>query len=137
MNLYHLSLDKLKSNIMIHRIPHCAIPSSYEDMKTKRICFSTSINGALSSLQGDYGIYYVYRPKDIDMVELYKPTTYQVFDVDVTNELWVLNDIEVECIGTIFNKGIIYSTIFPMPMDDNDTFTHRLCDWEWLDCYII
>ena len=57
--IYHLSMvEGLKQ--LIPKIPECAI-EKYEDKQIKRICFSDSIDGCLSSLQQP-GLYYVYIP---------------------------------------------------------------------------
>ena len=59
--LYHLSqVNNLE--LLTPKVPECAIPM-YEDTKTKRVCFSDSIDGCLSALQSP-GKYYVYIPKE-------------------------------------------------------------------------
>lgn len=135
MELYHLSYrDKLPNNILTPRIPESAV-KGYEDTTTKRICFSDSIDNCISALQGDVGVYYVYIPKNIDLVDLYIPSKDQVFDAHVTNEVWALNEVEVICIGYIKNKGIIESIEYEINREPF-TFHYRKCDWEWVERYI-
>lgn len=58
LELYHLSEDGTL-NVLTPRVPECAI-EMYEDVKTKRVCFSDFIEGCLSSLQDLPKKYYVY-----------------------------------------------------------------------------
>lgn len=97
--LYHLSKDgDLK--ILTPKVPESAV-ASYEDVTTKRICFSDSIDNCLSALQCS-GAYYVYIPKeDIREDSIYYPTVDDVRDAKYTHEVWILTEIEVECIGII------------------------------------
>lgn len=74
----------------------------YEDIKTKRVCFSDTISGCLSALQNFPQIYYVYVPVyDILQSDLYFPSVDEVIDVECTHEIWVLKKVEVKCIGKI------------------------------------
>ena len=97
--LYHLSqVNNLE--LLTPKVPECAIPM-YEDTKTKRVCFSDSIDGCLSALQSP-GKYYVYIPKeDIQEDSIYYPTVDDVRDAKYTHEVWVLTEIGVKCIGII------------------------------------
>lgn len=97
--LYHLSKAR-KLKTLTPKIPECAVPQ-YEDTKTKRICFSDSIDGCLSALQCP-GKYYVYIPKEnISEDSIYYPTVDDVRDAKYTHEVWVLSEINVKCIGII------------------------------------
>ena len=131
--IYHLS-RRLKTTIS-PRIPETAVPF-YEDTEIPRVCFSESIDGALSALQGDEGIYYVHVPKDISKCFIYKPTEKDVFDSICTNEVWVLNDVELVCIGIIENKGILSTTEYRMKYPPYDIFHYRKCDWIWKEKFI-
>lgn len=125
--LIHLSLTprikKLKA-----MVPSSAV---YEDKTIARVCFSDSIDKALSALQGDIGIYYVYTPKDVSSLELFKPSREEVFDVDYTSEIWSLVDTPVKCIGTIKNKNIIKQLEYQIPRSPWVCY-FRLCDWEYI-----
>lgn len=91
LKLYHLSKDRNLSK-MTPRIPK----SKYEEQKTPRICFSTSIDGCLiginenKNIEGE--IFHVY---SITTSDYYKPNTTEVTDVHITNEVWVTKPIEV------------------------------------------
>ena len=132
MQLYHLSfVEPLNTNILTPRIPHNII-NGYEDDITKRICFSTSIDGALSALQGDKGIYYVYIPKNIELLDIHYPTEEEVFDAKVNDEIWVLDPTEVIYIGCIENRGVTKMTKYTIDREPYN-FHYRECDWIWLE----
>ena len=97
--LYHVS-RKPDLKELIPQIPFEAFAP--EDCKTPRCCFSTSINGCLSAVVtcGDFG--YVYTPKNLNELKVFKPSVKEVYDVKYTNEFWVLNTVSVECIGIIY-----------------------------------
>lgn len=133
--LYHLSADKLEETILYPRIPETAV-DCYEDTQTLRVCFSESIDGALSALQGDVGMYYVYTPKDISKCFIYHPTEKEVFDSPYTKEVWILNAVELVCIGVIENKGITSKTEYQMIYPPYDTFYYRYCDWIWREKFV-
>lgn len=108
--LFHVSEVDHTGKVFSPRIPHSIADS--ENIDIKRICFSTSITGALRAIGPIYrmsGIYYVHVP-DIDIRELYnsdkvlKPTVEDVFDVKATREKWVIADVKMKCIGIIRAK---------------------------------
>ena len=133
--IYHLSSEILKSTILHPRIPETAV-DCYEDTQTPRVCFSESIDGALSALQGDVGRYYVYSPKDISKCFIYRPTEKEVFDSPYTKEVWVLNSVELICIGIIENRGVTSKTEYQMVYPPYDTFHYRYCDWIWKEKFV-
>lgn len=120
--LFHVSEANHNGKVFRPRIPHSAEES--ENMDIKRICFSTSITGAIRAIGPIYrtcGIYFVHIP-DIDMKELYNsdkvltPTVEDVFDVKTTREKWVVCDVKMKCVGAIRAKI---------------TRRHRI-EWRWL-----
>lgn len=124
MPLYHLSL---KENLtkLTPKIPECAI-SMYENTTIKRVCFSDYIEGCLSALQDKPRKYYVYIPKnEISKENIYYPTVDDVRDAKYTHEVWILEEIEVKCIGIIqsfnydwtkrYNTGKGRTTFFHYP----------------------
>ena len=102
MLIYHLSTN---SNLtkLTPRIPKYAVESC-EDISTKRICFAKSIEGCLSALQDIIPeTYYVYIPaKNINKYNLYFPTVYDVIDGPSNGEVWILEEVDVICIGKIY-----------------------------------
>ena len=87
----------MKPHIPISRLDN-------EDAKHARICFSTSISGALRAINP--GLcwnpdFYVMCPEDYDKVDVYVPTEKEVPDVKDTREKWIRNKVKVKCIGKI------------------------------------
>lgn len=90
--------------VLTPKVPECAV-SIYEDVVTKRVCFSDFIEGCLSALQDMPRKYYVYVPVgNIKEDALYIPTVDDVRDAKYTHEVWILNEIKVKCIGIIQSK---------------------------------
>lgn len=134
--LFHLSfIDKLHSTTMYPRVPNSAV-NGYEDCITDRICFSNSIDNALAALQGCAGRYYVYIPKNMELMNLYHPSVDEVFDAHITKEVWCLNPVEVVCIGSIINNGVIEMIKHEIDREPF-IFHYRICDWKWEDKYTI
>ena len=110
--LYHVS-DQLNIEILTPKIPEIAIEEN-EDMTKKRVCFSDSISGCLSSIgPSEAMLYCVYTPIDSN-IPIYNPTIYDVKDVEFTREVWVLQNVNVKLIGIItikFSHNSRYETI--------------------------
>ena len=97
---FHLSKDR-NLKILSPKIPECAI-SSYEDIASKRVCFSNTIKGCLSALQCNVGDkFYVYTIKEPNKTGIYFPSIYEVRDCKFTGEVWVLKPVKVKRIGRI------------------------------------
>ena len=98
--LYHLSTNE-NLKVLTPRVPECAV-AIYEDVKTKRICFSDFIEGCLSALQDIPNRYYVYVPEqEVDEADIHIPTVDEVRDAKYTHEVWVMRETKVKCIGVI------------------------------------
>ncbi len=105
--LYHVS-DKPNLEILTARIPEIGVEEN-EDMTIKRVCFSNSISGCLSSIGPCKDmLYYVYIPIDKN-IPIYKPTVYDVRDSEFTGEIWSFQDVEVKLVGIINTKFEIFS----------------------------
>ena len=91
LTLYHLSKTPITK--LTPRIPK----SDFEDQKTPRICFSTSIQGCLIGINENKNIlgetFKVYK---LETSDYYKPNKKEVADVDITDEIWVLKECEPE-----------------------------------------
>lgn len=97
---YHLSTKK-NLKYLTPRIPECAV-SLYEDVATKRVCFSDSIEGCLSAIQQGPAKYYVYIvAEDPDNFDIHYPTVDEVRDAKFTHEVWILTKVKVKCVGVI------------------------------------
>jgi hypothetical protein len=112
--LYHVSLEKIKRNILIPRIPKQRIEG--EDGKIKRICFCDSIEGCLSAMPAGIQIAknlaFLYRyTKIAPLLYVYtvdeshilpgnlifpEKVVEHVVDASLTGEHWVINQ-NVQC----------------------------------------
>lgn len=104
-NLYfHLSgNDKLTK--LYPRVPE-EIITDFEDDETPRISVSPTIDQCLTAIPGgsDIRMYYVYAI-DITGLEVYQPNIYEVPDVEYTEELWILEEVEPLLIGEVHITG--------------------------------
>lgn len=106
--LYHLSQDANLS-VLTPRVPECAVPA-YEDVTTKRVCFSDFIEGCLSALQSLPGVYHVYVPaEDLKEEDIHYPDAYEVRDSKCTHEIWVMKEVKVKRIGSIVTENYDWS----------------------------
>lgn len=95
-NLYFVSPDFKEYIILEPRIPNNFLTfNDYENNTIDRVCMSTSINGCLKALSRnlDEEVLYVYVP--IDLSKIYMPDTDYVPDVDLTDEVWSLEETEL------------------------------------------
>ena len=104
MKLYFLSTNgDLYNKTIEPRVPdNYAIDIGMEDNQTKRIAVCDTIRGCLSSIpiifnEGDrIYVYYIDYNGDI-----YKPTNKEVYDVEFTGELWILEPVKLIYQGEI------------------------------------
>lgn len=95
---FHLSDDNGLTELT-PKVPSCAIPM-YENVSTKRICFSDSIDGCLSALDPPTdSMLYAYTP--IEEINAIKPDVNDVRDAKYTWEVWSLNKVQVKNIGKV------------------------------------
>ncbi len=76
------------------------------ERRVKRVCFADSINGAIYSIfpNGTYDIdLYIHVPGN--KVKVYSTTSDDIYDSDITHELWVKEPVEMKCIGKIHISG--------------------------------
>ena len=86
MKLYHLSKEKISE--MTPRVP----VSKYEEQKTPRICFATTIQGSLIGINENKDITGdVYNVYSIETNDFYKPKKSEVPDSNITGEVWYLH----------------------------------------------
>ncbi|MDD3172157.1 MAG: hypothetical protein PHF63_00560 [Herbinix sp.] len=105
--LFHVSCNPNLTSL-IPLIPANAV-AGFEDYWTPRICFSTSIGKCLMAMEPYEPILYVFTPllnEKYHGARFIKPSPYMVTDADFTDEHWCLNEIDVECIGSITNWRI-------------------------------
>ena len=142
MKLYFLSTNgNLYNKIIEPRVPdNYATDISMEDNQTKRIAVCETIRGCLSSIpiifnKGDtIYVYYIDYNGDI-----YKPTNKEVYDVEFTGEIWILEPVKLIYEGKIMitdRKEI--ETVYENPENNeigiitNFSYKYKFIDEEFL-----
>ena len=130
--LYFLSETNMDDKILAPRIPdNFFTRNGYEDNTTNRVCFSTSIDGALKALSMNCKDkdFYVHRPMYSTKLEVLQPTTEQVPDCEITGERWIIRPVKLECVGLI--------RVRDDDGKDGEEFTYgdgkvaKLYGWKW------
>ena len=104
MVVYHASREILKDVTLLPRVPNSAM--NIEDKTVKRVCFSSSVNGCLTAIDGlEFNEkLYVYET----IIKAYTPTHKQVPDAFLTGEVWSLDPVsKLKLVGVLFIKGYI------------------------------
>jgi len=130
--LYHLSYENLNNKILTPRVPK-SLYHKDEDHVTKRICFSTSISRALHGAPPyRSNVYYVHKAINVDPESIYKPSKKQVFNIDGTNEVWILKPVKVQYIGLIFKIPDKTKELTKMIDTGFEKFKDFSYEWEWI-----
>lgn len=130
--IYFLSDRDFDGRVLKPRIPdNFFTRNGFEDSTTKRVSFSTSVEGCLRGLS--YNLagrdFFVHIPAED--CPLYKPSTDEVPDAEVTGEVWVCSPVRVECIGSIHVECDTGVDGIEFRYGDS---TAELYDWEY--CWI-
>lgn len=112
--IYHISTVNHDGEVFEPRVYDNDNVKKGMERRVKRICFSDSIEGAYYSIfpNGTYDIdLYVHIPATD--VKIYRTTTSDIYDSDITHEIWVKEPVEMKCIGKIHISGTTqkYKTI--------------------------
>ncbi len=112
LKLYFVS-EKPKLHTLKPRIPESII-QDIENDTIKRVCFAPSIEQCLQAINAEKGKEYtVYVPvKNLMYYEVYKCNTVEVPYSNLTDEYWVLNDIEVQPLYKIKINKILDTKTF-------------------------
>ena len=134
-SLYFISKERLDEAEVIH--PH--IPDNYmtqhgyEDNKTPRVCFSTSIDGCLMGLGKNVSnqVFYVYQP--VGKYKVITPTIDQVPDVKITKERWICEPVKLIRVGKIraIDENGPHDDGIPYVYGKNGEHEARLYHWGW------
>lgn len=126
---YHLSLSNLDKKTLQPSIPdNFLTKNEYEENKTKRVCFSNSIDGCLRGLSQNLKDKEFYVHIIDDNSSIYKPTIEEVPDCKVTGEVWVKTPVKVKCIGKIHVIADRGEDGIPYKYGNK---TAELYDWNW------
>ena len=108
--LYHLSSTNLDGKLLSPRSMEKWRVMEGEDWRSKRVCFSSSIDGSLAalctSMSCPFGeTFYVHVPENLEDLfskdNVYKPSTKKVPDADETGEFWAKAPCKMKCIGRV------------------------------------
>jgi len=101
--LYHLSEKKFVDTHLVPR--EVSSIGLNEDPTIKRICFAPSIHKCLQAIRDRIRdgtkTFYVYRLLWNNELEYKIPTTDDVFDANVTNEVWILSPCDVVLVDKV------------------------------------
>ena len=134
-SLYFISKDRLDEAEIIHpRIPdNYMTQHGYEDNKTPRISFSTSIDGCLMGLGKNVSnqVFYVYQP--VGKYKVITPTIDQVPDVKITKERWICEPVKLIRVGKIraIDENGPHDDGIPYVYGKNGEHEARLYHWGW------
>lgn len=106
-NIYHISTVNHNGEVFEPRYYDNDNVKKDMERRVKRVCFSDSINGAFYSIfpNGAYDIdLFVHVPGH--KVKVYETTEYDIYDSDITHEVWVKEPVEMKCIGKIHVSGV-------------------------------
>lgn len=134
---YFVSMINMNDELLQPRIPDNFLTQiGAEDNKTPRVCFSDSIDGCLIALSRNLkGMKLFVHVADCDesvLRQFRHPTTEEVPDADITDEVWSLKPVEIKCIGQIQVKKA-YPKPLPYKYTDSDRTqkTAELYSWDW------
>ena len=130
--LYHISTAKLDGVVLTPRIPsNYFTKNGFEDSKTPRVCFSTSIDGSLTALSQNIEGQEFYIHVPVCKQKIYVPNENEVPDVKLTDEVWVSTPTRIRCVGKIkVGKAIGEDMMFRY--GNNEGYNVRW-DWKWID----
>lgn len=120
-NMYHLSTENHDGDVFE--------PRYYDNVKAgterrvKRICFSDSINGCIYSIfpSGAYDVdLYVHVPGS-EVTKVYETTPDDIYDSNITHELWVKEPVTMKCIGKIHISGVYKDKVRVLETDKDKT----------------
>ena len=115
----------------------------YEEYTTPRVCFSNSIEGCLNAIISPKDRMklagkqiYVYIPENpIDQYKTKSNKMIQkdgdIFDANITNEMWILEPVKVKYIGSIVVDKVITEKKTKMNNNKNNTLVKYIYKWHW------
>ena len=127
--VYHLSQTNLDGKTIQPTVPsNYMTKNGYEDGKTKRVCFATSIDGCLRGLSLKCEGMKLFVHALDGNYNIYKPSNKEVPDASITGEVWIKKAVKMKCIGQIYVIGDKGEDGIPYKYGDK---TAELYDWEW------
>lgn len=102
--LYHVSEENLNGKVLTPRIPDNFLTKhGYEENKTPRVSFSTSIDGCLVGLSQNIKDkeFFVFEPDDYSKIQVKGVNVALVPDAQLTHEKWVTTSVKLKLVGKI------------------------------------
>lgn len=106
----------------------------------KRVCFADSITRCLYSIfpNGAYDAdFYVHVPAH--EVKVYSTTKEDIYDAELTHELWVKEPVEMKCIGKIHISGVSNKKYRVLSIESDKVPYNKKkyyeCLWNWVEKY--
>lgn len=128
--LIFLSETNMDGKTLTPRVPkNFFTENGFEDNKTKRVCFTQSIDNCLLGLSMNCKNkeFYVHVP--VGLYTVVYPTKAQVPDVELTGEAWICKPVKVECVGKI--KVIGEDGLPGRKYTYGDGIVAELFGWKW------
>ncbi len=122
-NMYHLSTENHDGDIFEPRYYDNDNVKAGTERRVKRICFSDSINGCIYSIfpSGAYDVdLYVHVPGS-EVTKVYETTPDDIYDSNITHELWVKEPVTMKCIGKIHISGVYKDKVKVLEADKDKT----------------
>lgn len=137
--LYHLSTTNLDGIEVVPKSLTKERAMEGEAWRPKRICVSSSIDGALAALDAYKENYFVHVPENLESLfarkKVYKPSLQQVPDSGLTNEYWLKASCKMICIGEITTLGIVPNKsrgIWLKYRNGCSYFIVDFLEWKWV-----
>lgn len=122
-NIYHLSTENHNGDVFEPRYYDNDNVKAGTERRVKRICFSDSINGCIYSIfpSGAYDVdLYVHVPGS-EVTKVYETTPDDIYDSNITHELWVKEPVTMKCIGKIHISGVYKDKVKVLEADKDKT----------------
>ena len=145
-NLYFISELSMNDELLVPRVPNNYMTeNSFEDNVTPRVCFFATIDGALMALSQNIKgkKFYVHVPEDGQRLSIVKPAVASVPDQLITHEHWVMEKVNLRCIGQIEITGdgdneyeytykkYKYNKTYTTEIPGAKEYKEKLYDWKW------
>lgn len=129
--IFHVSEINLDKRILIPEVPNNFLTrNGYEDSITKRVCFSTSVGGALSALSKPLKGKTLYVFKPTTAVPIYEPDYLEVPDHFNTGEVWVKEAVMLEYVGRVKINNTTFKVHYTY--GDKKIGENWYWDWKWI-----
>lgn len=122
-NMYHLSTENHNGDVFEPRYYDNDNVKAGTERRVKRICFSDSINGCIYSIfpSGAYDVdLYVHIPGS-EVTKVYETTPDDIYDSNITHELWVKEPVTMKCVGKIHISGVYKDKVKVLEADKDKT----------------